>query len=86
MIKPDEGNFRVAQQGQKAIRHVLDQVLSAEQLSPMIDESQWGDGLIRSDDHLLDGVNFDEHDLFFNLMDGGMQQISESCLTWGNFS
>ncbi|CAG8122121.1 unnamed protein product [Penicillium olsonii] len=86
MIKPDEGNFRVAQQGQKAIRHVLDQVLSAEQLSPMIDESQWGDGLVRSDDHLLDGVNFDEHDLFFNLMDGGMQQISESCLTWGNFS
>ncbi|CAG8230804.1 unnamed protein product [Penicillium salamii] len=86
MIKPHEGNFRVAQQGQKAIRQVLDQVLSAEQLPPVIDESQWGGTMVRNDDNMLDGVNLDEHDLFFNLVDGGMQQMSESCLTWVNFS
>ncbi|KAK9847839.1 hypothetical protein MYU51_018239 [Penicillium brevicompactum] len=86
MIRPDEGNHRLAQQGQKAIRHVLDQVLSAEQLPPAIDGNDWSDIVARNDDNIFDGMNVDDNGLLFSLVDGSMQQMSDSWLTWVNFT
>ena len=86
MIRPDEGNYRLAQQGQKAIRHVLDQVLSAEQLPPAIDGNDWSDIVARNDDNIFDGMNVDDNGLLFSLVDGSMQQMSDSWLTWVNFT
>jgi chromatin structure-remodeling complex subunit RSC3/30 len=85
LLKPDEGNYRVAQQGQKAIRHVLDLVLSGEQLpSAIFDNAERGQSS-GNDDSPLDGVNSD-HDMFLSWFDGSMQQMADSWLTWVNFT
>ncbi|KAJ5970092.1 uncharacterized protein N7479_000010 [Penicillium vulpinum] len=85
IIKPHDGNYRVAQQGQRAIRHVLDQVLSVEGLSSIVEDTRTSEKLI-SDASLLDGVNFDDHDLFLGWLDGNMQHMSDSWLGWVNFT
>lgn len=85
IIDPHDGNYRVAQQGQKAIRHVLDQVLSVEAVSSVIEDTGTSDKAI-DDATLLDGVNFDDHDLFLGWLDGNMQHMSDSWLGWVNFT
>jgi chromatin structure-remodeling complex subunit RSC3/30 len=85
IINPHDGNYRVAQQGQKAIRHVLDQVLSVEALSSVIEDTGTSDKAI-DDATLLDGVNFGDHDLFLGWLDGNMQHMSDSWLGWINFT
>ncbi|OQE41131.1 hypothetical protein PENCOP_c005G04419 [Penicillium coprophilum] len=83
IIKPHDGNYRVAQQGQKAIRHVLDQVLSADGISSVVEATGTNDKLI-GDASLLEGVDFDDHDLFLGWLDGNMQHMSDSWLGWIN--
>ncbi|KAJ5187961.1 Transcription factor [Penicillium cf. griseofulvum] len=85
IINPQDGNYRIAQQGQRAIRHVLDQVLSAETLSSVIEDTGTRDRPI-DDANLPDGVNFDDHDLFLGWLDGNMQHMSDSWLGWVNFT
>ncbi|KAJ5779910.1 hypothetical protein N7457_005070, partial [Penicillium paradoxum] len=79
IIKPHEGNYRVAQHGRKAIRHVLDQVLSIEDDHGTSDKSG-------RDDNLLDDVNIDDHELFLGWFDENMQHASDSWLAWVNFT
>lgn len=86
LIRPDEGNYRVAQQGQKAIRHVLDQALSAEQLPLAMNENDWRGAMTRNDDNIFDDMNVDDNGLLFSLVDGSMQHMSDSWLTWVNFT
>lgn len=86
LLKPDEGNYRVAQQGQKAIRHVLDLVLSGEQLPTVITDNPEGSQRPMNEDSLLESVNTDDHDMFLSWFDGSMQQMSDSWLTWVNFT
>jgi len=86
IIKPDEGNYLVAQQGQKTIRHVLDQVLSGEQPPTVIADNSGRSERPTNDDNQLDGVSSDNQDLFLSWFDGSMQQMSESWLTWVNFT
>ncbi|KAJ5493522.1 hypothetical protein N7463_009609 [Penicillium fimorum] len=85
IINPHDGNYRVAQEGQRAIRHVLDQVLSAGGLSSVVEDTGASDKLI-DDANLLDGVNLDDHDLFLGWLDGNMQHMSDSWLGWVNFT
>lgn len=85
IVKPHDGNYRVAQQGQKAIRHVLDQVLSVDGLTSVVEDTGMSDKLI-DDSSFLDGVNFDDHDLFLGWLDGNMQHMSDSWLAWVNFT
>ncbi|KGO40681.1 Transcription factor, fungi [Penicillium expansum] len=85
IIKPHNPNYRVAQQGQKAIRHVLDQVLSIDGPSSIVEDSGTNDKFI-DDASLRDGVNFDDHDLFLGWLDGNMQHMSDSWLSWVNFT
>lgn len=77
--------YRVAQQGQKAIRHVLDQVLSVEGLSSAVEDTETSDKLI-DDASLLDSVDIDDPDLFLGWLDGNMQHMSDSWLGWVNFT
>jgi chromatin structure-remodeling complex subunit RSC3/30 len=86
LLKPDEGNYRVAQQGQKAIHHVLDLVLSGEQLSSAVTDNSEGYQRPMNEASLLDGVNTDDHDMFLSWFDGSMQQMSDSWLTWVNLT
>ncbi|CAI7588873.1 unnamed protein product [Penicillium viridicatum] len=83
IVKPHDDNYGVAQQGQKAIRHVLDQVLSVDGLSSVVEDTGTSDKLI-DDSSLLDGVNFDDHDSFLGWLDGNMQHMSDSWLAWVN--
>lgn len=85
IVMPHDGNYRVAQQGHKAIRHVLDQVLSVDGISSVVEDTGTSDKLI-DDSSLLEGVNFDDHDLFLGWLDGNMQHTSDSWLAWVNFT
>ncbi|KAI3234256.1 hypothetical protein CBS147310_4733 [Penicillium roqueforti] len=87
IIQPNDSNYmyRVAQQGQKAIRHVLDQVLSVEGLSSAVEDTETSDKLI-DDASLLDSVDIDDPDLFLGWLDGNMQHMSDSWLGWVNFT
>ncbi|KAF9253849.1 transcriptional regulator family: Fungal Specific TF [Penicillium roqueforti] len=87
IIQPNDSNYmyRVAQQGQKAIRHVLDQVLSVEGLSSAVEDTETSDKLI-DDASLLGSVDIDDPDLFLGWLDGNMQHMSDSWLGWVNFT
>ncbi|KAJ5249597.1 hypothetical protein N7489_000007 [Penicillium chrysogenum] len=85
IIETHDCNYRVAQQGQKAIRHVLDQVLSVESSSCVVEDTGTSDRII-DDANLLDGVDFDDHDLFLGWLDGNIQHMSDSWLASVNFT
>jgi chromatin structure-remodeling complex subunit RSC3/30 len=85
IIETHDCNYHVAQQGQKAIRHVLDQVLSVEGSSSVVEDTGMSDKMI-DDANLLDGVDFDDHDLFLGWLDGNMQHMSDSWLASVNFT
>ena len=89
MIQPDEGNYRIAQQGRRAIRHVLDQVLSVDSLSavPITSEEPLGmQEQILFDDSLLNNVDIDDRGPFLDWLNGSPEQCHEPWLTWMNFS
>ncbi|KAJ5591965.1 uncharacterized protein N7459_002334 [Penicillium hispanicum] len=88
MVQPDEGNYQIAQQGQKAIRHILDQVLSARHepgstASYVFQESDRKQEIVDTD--WLDGMDFDDGGLFAD-WPGGTADSHEPWLAWMNFS
>jgi chromatin structure-remodeling complex subunit RSC3/30 len=85
MVGPHDGNYRVAQQGQRAIRHVLDQVLSTNNGSSNISLGPISGQRIIEDDNLSHDMNVDD-DLFLGWFDGSMPQMSDSWLTLVNFT
>jgi chromatin structure-remodeling complex subunit RSC3/30 len=64
---------------------VLDQVLSVEGSSSVVEDTGMSDKMI-DDANLLDGVDFDDHDLFLGWLDGNMQHMSDSWLASVNFT
>jgi chromatin structure-remodeling complex subunit RSC3/30 len=85
IIAPHDGNYRVAQQGQRAIRHVLDQVLSVNSGPCSISAGPVAGHKLTEDDNLPHDMNADD-DLFLGWFDGSMPQMSESWLAWVNFT
>jgi chromatin structure-remodeling complex subunit RSC3/30 len=85
IIKPHEGNYHVAQQGQRTIRHILDQVLSTEGLSCDMRAESRADDLSIPDETVLNSVDLDNHDMFLGWLDENIQ-MSESWLTWVNLN
>ena len=86
ITKPHEGNYHVAQQGQRAIRHILDQVLSTKGLSCDMGANSREDDLSVPDVNLSNNADLDNHDLFLRWFDESMQQMSESWMSWVNFN
>ncbi|OQD82260.1 hypothetical protein PENANT_c022G00561 [Penicillium antarcticum] len=85
MVSPQDGNYRVAQQGQRAIRHVLNQVLSVNSGPCNIATDTSQGNKPAQDDNLVHDMNADD-DLFLSWFDGNMAQMSESWLAWVNFT
>ncbi|KAJ6043032.1 hypothetical protein N7460_004387 [Penicillium canescens] len=85
IIAPHDGNYRVAQQGQRAIRHVLNQVLSVNSGPCSISVGPAAGHKLTEDDNLPHDMNTDD-DLFLGWFDGSMPQMSESWLAWVNFT
>lgn len=85
-MQPEEGNYEIAQQGQRAIRRVLDQVLSApnvftfplaaEPIEFNISEST----LVDAD--LLDSIDIDDRGPFLDWLDGTMDAQEQPWLAW----
>lgn len=89
IIQPDEGNYRIAEQGRRAIRHVLDQVLSVDSLSAIpisSDEDLDTQEQISFDESLLNNVDIDDRGPFLDWLNGTAEQCHEPWLTWMNFS
>ncbi|KAJ5618987.1 Transcription factor [Penicillium lagena] len=89
MIQPDEGNYRIAEQGRRAIRHVLDQVLSVDSLSAIpatSDEELDIHEQISFEESLLNNVDIEDRGPFLDWLNGTAEQCHEPWLTWMNFS
>lgn len=85
-IQSNEGNHRVSQQGQRVIRHILDQVLSCDGTPVVMPEAA---GVQNQDfivGDLLHDVDANDRDLFLDWMDGTVEHKSESWLRWVNFN
>ncbi|KAJ5660607.1 hypothetical protein N7507_007058 [Penicillium longicatenatum] len=91
MVQQDDGNYQIAQQGHRAIRHVLDQVLSAP-LCKWADSSALNSttelnldesALVHSD--LLDGIDLDDRGSFLEWLDG-TADFHEPWHAWMNLS
>ena len=89
MVQQEDGNYPIAQQGHRAIRHVLDQVLSAPTwaASSALDSTTELDldesGLLNSD--LLDGIDLDDRGPFLEWLDGPTE-FHEPWHAWMNLS
>jgi hypothetical protein len=86
VVQPDEGNYQIAQQGQRAIRHVLDQVLSMPVIStlPIVSDSTLGVETSIFDPvglHLLEGIDINDRDQFLDWLDGTLS-VHDPCLAW----
>lgn len=90
MIQPDEGNYTIAQQGRRAIRHVLDQVLSVPgaPLNFSNEDSAQGYGgeeIDFAEMGFLDNIDIDDRAPFLGWLDG-TSESHESCMAWINFT
>ena len=90
MIQPHEGNYRIAQQGIRAIRHVLDQVLAAPTVpAPSSDgvstQDLGGEEIDFAGMGLLDNIDIDDRAPFLDWLDGTADG-REPWLAWMNFS
>ena len=90
MVEPDEGNYHIAQQGRRGVRHVLDQVLSgpSDTVLPSASDSAMDcdfreTGFIRSG--LLDGIDIDDRGPFLDWLDGTADS-HEPWVAWMNFN
>lgn len=86
VVHPDEGNYHIAQQGQRAIRHVLDRVLSVPVIPalPVVFDTTLENDPSEFDPmgpQLLEGININDRDLFLDWLDG-TQVAHDSCLAW----
>ncbi|KAJ5937502.1 Transcription factor [Penicillium verhagenii] len=91
MVQHDDGNHRIAQQGQRAIRHVLDQILSAPiQAVPSMYDSTIGleigeSGPVLMNSDLLEGIDVDDRGPFLEWLEG-TTDFNEPWLAWMNLS
>ncbi|KAJ5183839.1 Transcription factor [Penicillium capsulatum] len=90
MIQPDEGNYKIAQQGGRAIRNVLDQVLS----TPAVPFSLGRDAVIPDTEPeeidfvgmgFLDSTDFNDRAPFLGWLEGTADG-QESWMAWMDFS
>lgn len=86
LIKPDEGNYNIAQQGKRAVRRVLDQVLAAPTLPPLPPASDPAVELGFTepsfmDSDLLNGIDVDDRGPFLDWLDGSLD-VQEPWLSW----
>lgn len=90
MIQPDEGNYNIAQQGRRAIRHVLDQVISVA-FAPLTsgqDDLVQGNGdeeIDFAEMGFLDNIDIDDRAPFLGWLDG-TTEAHEPCMAWMNFT
>ncbi|KAJ6172709.1 Transcription factor [Penicillium chermesinum] len=91
MVGPNEGNYQIAQQGQRAIRHVLDQILSAPNATPApltaptpISDTDMSAGQEVLCAELLDNMDVGDRVQFLHWLDG-RADTHEPWLTWMNF-
>ncbi|KAJ5917133.1 hypothetical protein N7466_010687 [Penicillium verhagenii] len=91
MVQHDDGNHQIAQQGQRAIRHVLDQILSAPiQAVPSMYDSTIGleigeSGPVPMNSDLLEGIDVDDRGPFLEWLEG-TTDFNEPWLAWMNLS
>lgn len=90
MIHPNEGNYQIAQQGHRAIRHVLDRVLAAPipAAAPGFAATPVSGPDMDDPDTLcpgiLDNIDIDDRVQFLDWLDGRAES-HEPWLTWTNF-
>ncbi|KAJ5100108.1 hypothetical protein N7532_007109 [Penicillium argentinense] len=82
-IQQEEGNYRVSQQGQRIIRHILDQVLSRNDFPSVMPEMSDQELLVED---LLHDVDDHDRGLFLDWMDGAVEHKSDNWLKWVNFN
>lgn len=58
---------------------------SPSKVPPVLEDTGTSDRII-DDANLLDGVDFDDHDLFLGWLDGNIQHMSDSWLASVNFT
>ncbi|KAJ5167565.1 Transcription factor [Penicillium canariense] len=85
VIQSNEGNYQVSQQGQRIIRHVLDQVLSVDISSPMLNSLETPPDT-SAIENLLEDVDIADRQAFLGWLDGSVEQRQDSWLGWVNFS
>lgn len=89
MIKPDEGNYNIAQQGGRAIRRVLDQVLSVPSTPVTSKEDTSIQGTEAENDFagmgFLDNIDIDDRAPFLGWLDGAADG-HEPWMAWMNFN
>jgi chromatin structure-remodeling complex subunit RSC3/30 len=76
-IQREEGNYRVSQQGQRIIRHILDQVLSGNDPPSVMPEMSDQELLVED---LLHDVDVHDRGLFLDWMDGAVEHKSDNWL------
>lgn len=82
MVEPSEGNYEISQQGGKAIRHVLDRVLS----EPVQPDMTTGSTDAALDTNILNDLELDEGMQFLNWLDHNVDYRQESWCNWLTFS
>jgi chromatin structure-remodeling complex subunit RSC3/30 len=91
MVQQDDGNYQIAQQGHRAIRHVLDQVLSAPTCKRADSSALNSTTELNLDESalahsgLLDGIDLDDRGSFLEWLDG-TADFHEPWHAWMNLS
>lgn len=80
MVEPREGNYELSQRGNKAIRHILDRVLS----DPAPNDDSLAAEML--DENLLNGCDLDDGTQFLQWLDNTVDCRQESWVNWLTFS